>query len=311
MFDQTPNNNFGGVMGAAPMGGYQYNGYQQPVQKIQNVLTPDEIRELQQQRSQFTLGLTKRESNQAACNHRSVDGTQDTLVFDPIKGTATCTICGYEFRPVDAETTPDVIQEDADRLIDILQTIKLLYTDLPSDASREYFQIIPLIKKIPELFKFAAKNFASHENNTWQYNNANMGGIALLQNLNNLFGASPMGGVPQMGAPMMQPNPQMGFMNQPQQPMGTPGFPQAAYQQPGMNPFGFQGASAMQPGMNPVQQPMGTPVANPSGYQPTTQGFQYNPTQSATPVAPTVTAPAAPTAEAGSSDTTVTQSVTV
>lgn len=281
MFDQTPTQQ---PYGAPMMGGYQYNGMGQPVVKVQNVLTADEIKELQQQRSQFTLGLTERETKQAACNHRTIDGTSDSLVFNQVTGTATCTICGYEFRPVDADTTIDSIKEDTDRIVDILQTIKLLYTDLPGSAAREYFQIIPLIAKIPELFKFAAKNFASHENNAWQYNNANMGGFAMLQNLNSMLGGN-------FGQPQMMGQPGVYAPQQPQM-MGTPGFPQAAYApQPGVNPFGYQGAS----------QP---------GYQPMSQGYQYNPAQGTTPVAPTVAAPTAPAPEAAA-DTTVTQAVTV
>ena len=124
MFDQTQQQPYG-----VPMGGYQYNGFpQQP--KVMNVLSEDEIKELQAQRSQFSLGLTERESKQAACNHRSIDGTSDSLVYDNETGIARCTICGYEFRPIDADTSPESIRDAADRIVDILQTIKLMYTDI-------------------------------------------------------------------------------------------------------------------------------------------------------------------------------------
>jgi hypothetical protein len=102
MFDQTTQ----GTMGQAN-GGYQYNGYMggaQPVQQVMNNLTAEEIQELQKQKEQFNLGLTHKESLQAACNHRTPDGTQDSLVYDNETGVARCTICGYEFKPIDPDT---------------------------------------------------------------------------------------------------------------------------------------------------------------------------------------------------------------
>lgn len=280
MFDQTQMQ-----QPYMPMGGYQYQGYQN-VPKIMNVLSDDEIKELQQQRSQFSLGLTARESLQAACNHRAPGGASDSLVYDPETGIARCTICGYEFRPIEPDSSYETIKDAADRIVDILQTIKLMYQDLPPQAAREYFQIIPLIGKIPQLFEFATKDFNKHEFNMWSYNGANMGGINMLNNLGAMLGAAPMGmpmGQPQMqqpyqapmgmpmGQPMQQPYPQMG--------VGAP-MPMAQPQQmPGANPFGFDGASQ---------------------YVPQAQGYVYNPAQAPQQVvAPTVNpAEAAPAAAA-------------
>lgn len=277
MFDRTQAQPY-----MAQPGGYVYNGYNAaPQAKVMNVLTAEEIKELQQERSQFSLGLTAREAKQAACNHRSADGMSDSLVFDQDTGKARCQICGYEFRPIEPDTSYEDIMDAADRCVDILQTIKLLYTDLPADAAREYFQIIPMIAKIPQLFEFAAKSFSKHEfNNAWAYQNSNMSGMAMLQGLSSIFGASqqPNYGMPQYGMPQQAP-----FMAQPQTaPMG--------------NPFGYAGASE----------------AAPTGYQPQVQGYQYVP--GAVPPAapqPTAQAPAAPAAPAAAPTETVTQKVNV
>lgn len=273
MFDQTTQSN--------PYNGQfaQYNGMPQQSAKVMNVLTAEEMKMLMQQKSEFSLSLTPLESLQAACSHRREDGLQDSLTYDPIKGVARCTICGYEFRPIEPDESPESIQTSVDRIVDILHTIKILYTDIPGQAAREYFQIIPLIEKIPKLFEFAAKNFAKHEYNPWSYNQYNMGGIQMLQNLSSMFG----GAMPQqqpfmpqqpMGQPMGQP-----FI--PQQPMAA-GFPNAAYGGPAVSPFGYPGASQQQ------------------GYTPQTQGYQYNPAdQKPQSVAPTGT----PTAPEASGDT--------
>ena len=289
MFDQNVNP-------YGMQGGYQFNGMQNgQMPKIPNVLNAEEIKELQQQRSQFSLGLTKREALQAACNHRTADGMNDTLVYDNVTGIATCTICGYQFRPVEAEATYETIKDASDRIVDILQTIKIMYTDLPAEAAKEYFQIIPLIGKIPQLFEFAAKNFAKHEYNGWSYNNHNMGGIAMLQNLSTMFGGG-MQMQPNFGQPMQ---PQFnGYAMNPQQPVGYPNG--MAPQMPGVNPFGYAGAS--QPVMpNPAMAPAAPQQPVQNGYAPQSQGYSYQ---------PNVTAPAAPEAPAVAEDS-VKQTVTV
>lgn len=267
------------------MGGYFYNGYPAQAQpKVMNYLTAEEIEQLQKKEGSFNLCLTETESLQARCNHRTKDGVSDALKLDPITGEATCTICGYKFRPVDTDTSMENIIDATNKVVDILQTIKLLYTDLPAQAAIEYFQIIPLITKIPKLFEFACKAFSKHEYNAWSYNQANMGGMALLANLQNGFGGGfGFGQQPQFNAYAPQPN----------QPVGYP------QQQPmmGANPFGY-------PGAQPVQPMMG-------GYQPQNPGYQFQPGQAA-PVAPAAAPVATPeAAPAPTAETTVTNTVTV
>ena len=279
MFDQTTPNGqpINGGFGA-PVGGYYQNpAYnQQMIPKVMNVLTADEIKQLQAQRSQFSLGLTEKEALQSACNHRAVDGMADSLSFDQATGKAVCQICGYEFRPIEPDVSYETIKDASDRIVDILQTIKIMYTDIPGNAAREYFQIIPLIAKVPQLFEFAAKSYNKHEFDRMSYQNRNMGGIAMLQNLNSMFGA------PQMQAPQYNP-----YVAAPQQPVG---YPTAA--PVGGNPFGYPGAAPQQN----------------VGYQPQVQGYAYAPNQGQP--APTVAAPVAPATEAPA-ETTVTETVNV
>lgn len=279
MFDQTTTQ--GTMMnGAAPMmGGFAYQGMGQPVAKFNNPLTPEQIKKLQQKGEQFSLGITEDEWLRGVCNHRNAEGTADTLVFDSLTGEARCTICGYKFKPIESSVSPEQIKESVDNIVDILQTIKLMYIDLPAEAAKEYFQIIPLINKIPQLFEFAAKNMTKHESYNWQYNNRNMGAMNMFNNLQSMFA----GGM--MGQPMMQ----QGMMGYNQQPM----MQAAPFQQPA-NAFGYPGASAMP---NPAF----------GGYQAAAPGFAYNPNPATAtaPVQPTV----APEAPAATGETTVTQNV--
>lgn len=279
----TQNN---GAFYGAPTAGFQYTGATQ-VEKHHNVLTPEQIKRLQQNSAEFSLAITEDEMLRGICNHRTPDGESDSLVYDQETGLATCTICGYTFKPIDRNISIDEIREATTNIVDILQTIKLLFLDLPANAAQEYFQIIPLIEKIPKFFELAAKSMTRHEANNWQYNGRNMGAVNMFQNLQNVFAT--------MNQPM-QPN---------GMPMGGPGYGYAGTATP--NPF--TGAPQMNPGANPAFG-MG---ANPgmAGYNPqqAQQGFQFtpDPQQATQPVQPTVAQPA----EAGKDTKTVTQTLEV
>ena len=263
-----------------PMGGFAYNGFQgqpQATQKFNNVLTAEQIKRLQQNTEQFQIGLTEEEMLRAVCNHRSADGMSDALVFDKMTGIARCTICGYEFRPSDASESIENIKDAVDRVVDYIQTVKIMYYDFPASAAQEYFPIIPLLNKLPKLFEFAAKNMSKHEAYGWSYNSNNMGAVQMLNNLNSMFGGMNMG------------------YQQPMQPqMAAPQFQQA----PAMNPFNMQ-----QP-MQAAPAPSVAPVFGQSAYTaPVYPG--YTPQPNVAPVAPTVD-PAVSTGDA-----TVTKEVTV
>lgn len=250
--------------GQQQMGGYNFAGMNPTAaQPIKNALTDEQIKQLTAQVNNFSLGLTERDVLRAKCTHRKPGGMEDSLTFDPNTGIARCTICGYEFQPIDPDTSIESVIESVNKVLDTLQTIKLLYPTLPAEAVGEYFQIIPLLEKIPEFFKLAVKEFAKGDVNPWTYSNFNMGGAAMFANLMNAFGN---GFVPQQ--PMGY-----GYGQQPQQFMNPP----MGGVTPQANAFGYPGAS---------QQPT-------FGYQPATpQGYAFQPGQVATPVQPTVSAPA-------------------
>ena len=141
-----------------------------------------------------------------------------------------CLICGESFHFVD-HCKPEDIEIAVQNLLDILQTTKTLYVDMPSDAARSFYTIIALLKKIPGLYKISVDNFSKHENaidNAW--------GVQGADNMLGGYNALAYG----FGNPMMG----MGFgMQQPM--MGMPQAGGQVYGQPmqaGNNPFGFNGA---------------------------------------------------------------------
>lgn len=270
------------------MGNPAYNMYNmysgqspQAMQKHMNVLSGEEIEKLTKATSKFSLQITSDERLRGICNHRTADGNGDAIVQDPVTGELKCQICGYTFRQVDPSMTATEIKGTISAVVDLLQTIKLMFVDMPVDAAREFFQIIPLMEKIPELFEIAAKNMTKHDVFGWNTKNPNMSAYSMFQNLTNIYGQG-MFGQPTYQQPQPQP-----FMNAPQ--------PQPMYGQPNFQP-----------------QPMGYGYG---AYQPNMQsnGFMY--TGAPAQATPTVQIPgptvvegtATPVEDAG--ETTVTQAV--
>jgi len=275
-FTATGNMGFGGI----PQGtGYQYNGFQpQQVPQIKNWLTNEEIDRLVRKENQFSLVLTEVDKMRATCNHRFNNG-QDAITTDK-DGRCMCNICGYEFEPMSENTDEDTLNEVVKATVDVLQTVKLLYLDMPDEVAREYFAIIPLIEKIPKLFTMAVKSYQKYEGyNPYGFNNKNMNTMQMYSMIAGILGGQqPMGGFAQPMGGYAQPQPGMGF-GQPTMSQTMGGFAQP---QPGMG-FG---------------QPMGQPYTSngfvmnqPVGYQPSTQGVAYVPNQQAAPQQqPTATA---------------------
>ena len=244
----------------APGYGYpqqqQFNGISpQAMPKRNNYLTEEEIKRLQSNRAQFTLAITEEEHLKAKCNHRTADGMYDALEYDssdPSGQTVVCKICGQKFVPIATDSPEDYVQSITDEFINMLQTIKIMYVDLPAEAANIFFDIIPLASKAPELFKLAVNNMAKYENNNFYgYQGGSQGAASVL---NSFLGMLGNGGFVQQAQPVYgQPAPGMnpGFAGQP-------------------NAFGYPGASQVG-----------------YGYQPGTTGFAYNPTQAAPQAAPT------------------------
>ena len=209
--------------------------------KMTQPLTPEEIRELRSTGSGFSLKVEPIEIIRSHCTHK--DNGNIALVKNG-DGTSTCSICGATFHLVDKD--PEEVKAIVGAVIDILQSVKTYYLDIPENYVTDYFNMIPFLEKLPKFFEVALNNFAKYENGAFLNQNSNMYGFQMLNALTSPGYGSMMGGQPQMG----------GYQPQPQQPM----YQQPAYNAPvGYNPFG---------GVQPMTQPqMG-------GYQPQPQQVQ-------------------------------------
>lgn len=254
---------------------------QQPQVKRTNPLTAEEIASLRN-KTPFSLAVTQDEITRGICFHIDENGNPTTIT-DP-DGTTTCTLCGAKWNS--NELSSEQVQAATENILSVLQTIKLMYVNFPDQAAREFYQIVPLISKIPQLYKIAADNFRTFEGYQNGYYNGQpnpfmlFGQIAGGNGFANAFQyqqTQPMG----YGAPMMG---QPGFQ---QQPMGYGAAPMGQPQPAGYtNPF-----DAAAYGAAPMGQPAG------AGYTPATpQGYAYQPGQPVGVGQPV--APAAPQGQA-------------
>lgn len=235
----------------------------QPMPKTGNWLSGEKYQLLQKGLSQFKLSVTEEELAKGQCNHYNINGTSALIPDQDGSGGCTCAICGTHFNS--REFSQEDVQNATQNILDILNTIKIMYLSIDPNAALEYFQIIPFIEKIPQLYNIAVNDFKKYEG-------VNNMVPAQGQNPFNIFSMMTMGYNPAM-------------MGGYQQPMGY-GMPQGQpmYQQPGAPVMG--GFAQQNPGFNPMY---GAPQAQPApGYQPTTQGYSFNPAGAAQPQQPMV-----------------------
>ena len=254
---------------------------QRPQARNTQPLSPEQINKLRQGSSALDMKIEQEDIWRSMCTHKEKDGKSTLVSVGPDR--YKCMICGAEFTMYDLDE--NAVTELVDKMIDMLQTAKTVYLDIPDDLARQYFQMIPLLKKFPYLWKRAISNFEQYENPGFGVNPMTPGysGFAAIQNyLTNPYAGYAQPGYVQPGYQYQQPN--YGYPAAPgyvqpgyqyQQP--NYGYPAAPVQQvPDMtgNPmaYGAPGvptpAAAPAPGVMPgVAQPAPAPAAAPANAQ--------------------------------------------
>lgn len=239
---------------------------------VNQPLSQNEINSLQSKFNSFDLQVTDDEILRGVCTHKYLNGTSAYTV-DPADGhTCRCAICGESFRIYEGDV--EEVEKSVNNLIDMLQTTKLLYIDLPQNVVKNYFQIIPLLKKFKDLWSHAISNFDANNrmaSNQYVYSTQNgtyqMNGFQVLNSIIN--GVNPTMQRPLYGyqqAPVAQPVPNQPMYQQPvyQQPTygydpnpmayGMPAAPVQAAPAVGTVPPAPQAAPVA-----PAQQPVAAP----------------------------------------------------
>lgn len=211
-----------------------------PQARYTQPLTNEQIAKLRNNSKAFDMKVEPDDLLRAACTHREKNGNP-TLIQNN-DGSYTCTICHETFRM--PEVGQEEVQASVDTVINMLQTIKSVYLDAPDRLIVEFFQLIPLLKKIPQLWAASVKNFAMYDGQ----DNSGINQIAPGYN-----------GFTAIGT--LLTNPYAGNGGYPQ----VPGF-QQQYQNP-MMPQPYYNANPYGQPMNMGQQPMMDPNAvNPMAY---------------------------------------------
>lgn len=216
-------------------------GYAKPnLPNPTNPLSQEEMAMLRQKAPQFSLAVSQVDSLKAICTHRDKNG--ETLITNN-DGTVTCSICGTTFTPVNADQ--DTITQIFKSVVDTLETMKIMYLDIPNDVTKAYFQMIPYLEKGPQLFKIANDHYSRYNTNSVMSNNFNNAGNAFA-----MYGA------------LMNPGMAMGMGMPQQMPFGQPGMAPQANPVPdvtmgamanGVNPF-----DAASPAVEPTKQTVET-----------------------------------------------------
>lgn len=284
-----------------------YYNQQMQAPSNQNALTNEEIQRLRSLRPTTSLNLSvdQEEVLRAMCTHKD-NGRDVVQIVQDGSGDVWCPICGKRWSP--EQLTQEEVQSLVDRLIAQMQNTKWA-GEFPVNVVREFFAMMPLIEKFPELYKYGMKNFNKFmgQNGMYSAQDANIyamynglfsggGAYGYGQQYANPYQQPQMGGYYQQVAQAQQAvgggqqaNPNINPMQQPV--YGAPGFnPQfmnqanmmmggSVYAQPQMmNPYGA-------PSQAPQQGQMYNPVFNnPAAQQPVQQNNQPATTdQSSTP----------------------------
>lgn len=234
-------------------GGVNYVMQTPEVIKMKQTLTPDEIKLIQTNRNDLNLNLSQEDVLRAACVHKTADG-KNFAVYATEGNNCKCSICGAEFpiEPISVETIRNAI----DIIEKATQQTKFMWLNCPVEVVKQYYTFLPLLKKLPEVYKVTSKEM----DKIWNNNN-NITAIPEQQGfnlLNSIGGTAVPGYYPSYQymaqQPVYVPQQQMMYQQpQYQQPMG-------AYAQQG-NPFGAVQQQCVQPQMPQYQQQQMAPVA--------------------------------------------------
>ena len=125
-------------------------------------LTRQQIEHLKNIRSSNgKIIITEDDRLSAICMHRDING-RSALKPDCSTNEVTCMICGKTFNLLDRLKMED-LEAASSNIIDILQTIKTLYVDMPVESAKDFFTIIALLEKVPELYMMACASFKKHD----------------------------------------------------------------------------------------------------------------------------------------------------
>ena len=121
-----------------------------------NLLSAKEIEYLQNSNVEAILNISKRDVLRGLCTH--IDHTGETVVQELKDGSGNvwCPICNavWDPRGLDKEEVQKIVLE----VINCIQNMKYMNT-LPETVGRDFYSVIPILEKLPELYEYAHEIF--------------------------------------------------------------------------------------------------------------------------------------------------------
>lgn len=233
---------------------YPYNAFvpqKYAIPQNTDSMSPEESKELWNtgsNQNKLDLNVDSIEYKRALCNHKE-NGKDLVQRINDGSGDVWCPRCKVRWNPnaVDPETLKNGIKI----VNDAMQNAKWV-GDLPVTVVRDYFSLMPLLDKLPDIYQVSMNNFDKYYNQH-QYLSAKdadvynqFNSLFYPNSMQPMYAPQPMQQVPQNP---YYPQPVMGY--QPQQPV----YGQVAV--PNVNPMQVQQPMGYQPQQNvPYQQPM-------------------------------------------------------
>lgn len=222
---------------------------QQQMMQPQNVnaITEEEMNFIKQSKpDMLDINVSQADNIISMCTHKH-NGMDMVQQVSDGTGDVWCPICNQRWTPT-SDTSEDEVKNLIEKLVDHMQTSKWV-GDLPTELVRDYYSMIPLLNKFPDIYKYAMRTFNKYLGTTG-YTDANEASI--YAQYNRMMHNSPM----------------------------YPVYPQQPTMQPNMQPM--QQAPMMQPNMQPMQQtpmmqpaPMVNPMQTPYGVSPNPVNNQF------------------------------------
>lgn len=274
------NNNFGsGYPMGGPVGGYFYQ--EAPKLQMTQGLNPEQLKSLRKT-SGFSLDISQDELWRSFCTHRT---DNKFAVTQDDEGNYTCSLCGTKFKPFDGDVNE--ARDLVNKVVDLMETTKMQSLTLPQKTIQDFFQIEPVLKRLPDLYSQSMNDFrrATGVDGGYMYGQDN-NAFAMYQNMINPTAGNGYYDPAMMGQPVYGAQPA---------PYAQPMYTQQPYQQ-----------QYAQPMYN--QQPM---YGQPYGQQPMQQQAQGNPFNvNSQPVQNNAQAPAAQAPATNNDQVTVSKKLT-
>lgn len=215
-------------------GGYVPNGmiFQPTTAKLNMTqgLTPEQLKSLRKTGG-FSLDISEEELWRSFCTHRQ-DNKFTVSVDD--EGNFTCALCGTKFKSFDG--TQAEAKEIVEKVVDLMETTKMQALNLPPKTIQDFFQIEPVLKRLPDLY---AQSLNDYKNalgvDTYAFGQENNAFVQYQQMINPMAGNNYYDpAMMNMNQPMYGAQPGM-YPQQPMMNMGQPMYNQPMYNQPMMN----------------------------------------------------------------------------